>query len=39
MTTTEFNLNSKAVIVGLTDTGEQIPAAEGNCRSDQGKAH
>ena len=25
--TTEFNTNSKAIIIGLTDTGEKIPAA------------
>ncbi len=38
MTTTEFNLNSKAVIVGLTDTGEQIPAASGRISTQSGTA-
>ena len=38
MTTTEFNLNSKAVIVGLTDTGEQIPAASGRISTQPGTA-
>ena len=38
MTTTEFNSNSKAVIVGLTDTGEQIPAASGRISTQAGTA-
>ena len=38
MTTTEFNSNSKAVIVGLTDTGEQIPAASGRISTQPGTA-
>ncbi len=36
--TTEFNTNSKAVIIGLTDTGEQIPAASGRISTQPGTA-
>ena len=35
---TEFNTNSKAVIVGLTDTGEQLPAASGRISTQPGTA-
>ncbi len=36
--TTEFNTNSKAVIIGLTDTGEQLPAASGRISTQPGTA-
>ena len=36
--TTEFNTNSKAIIVGLTDTGEKIPAASGRISTQPGTA-
>ncbi len=34
----EFNINSKAIIVGLTDTGERIPAASGRISTQPGTA-
>ena len=34
----EYNTNSKALIVGLTDTGEQIPAASGRISTQPGTA-
>ncbi len=34
----EFNINSKAIIVGLTDTDEQIPAASGRISTQPGTA-
>ena len=36
--TTEFNTNSKAIIIGLTDTGEKIPAASGRISTQPGTA-
>ncbi len=36
--TTEFNTNSKAIIIGLTDTGERIPAASGRISTQPGTA-
>lgn len=36
--TTEFNTNSKAVIIGMTDTGEKIPAASGRISTQPGTA-
>lgn len=36
--TTEFNTNSKAIIVGMTDTGERIPAASGRISTQPGTA-
>ena len=36
--TTEFNTNSKALIIGLTDTGERIPAASGRISTQPGTA-
>ncbi|MBR2876337.1 MAG: FAD-dependent thymidylate synthase [Clostridia bacterium] len=36
--TTEFNTNSKAVIIGLSDTGEQLPAASGRISTQPGTA-
>lgn len=36
--TTEFNTNSKAVIIGVTDTGEQLPAASGRISTQPGTA-
>ena len=36
--TTEFNTNSKAIIIGLTDTGEKIPAASGRISTQSGTA-
>ncbi len=36
--TTEFNTNSKAIIVGLSSTGEQIPAASGRISTQPGTA-
>ncbi len=36
--TTEFNTNSKALIIGLTDTGEKIPAASGRISTQPGTA-
>lgn len=38
MPTTEFNTNSKAIIIGLTDTGEKIPAASGRISTQPGTA-
>ena len=38
MPTTEFNTNSKAIIIGLTDTGEKIPAASGRISTQRGTA-
>ena len=38
MRTTEFNTNSKAIIIGLTDTGEKIPAASGRISTQPGTA-
>lgn len=35
---TEFNTNSKAIIIGLTDTDEQIPAASGRISTQPGTA-
>ncbi len=35
---TEFNTNSKAIIIGLTDTGERIPAASGRISTQPGTA-
>ncbi len=35
---TEFNTNSKAVIIGMTDTGEKIPAASGRISTQPGTA-
>ncbi len=35
---TEFNTNSKAIIIGLTDTGEKIPAASGRISTQPGTA-
>ncbi len=34
----EFNTNSKAIIIGLTDTDEQIPAASGRISTQPGTA-
>ncbi len=34
----EFNTNSKAIIIGLTDTGEKIPAASGRISTQPGTA-
>ncbi len=34
----EFNTNSKAIIIGLTDTGERIPAASGRISTQPGTA-
>lgn len=34
----EFNINSKAIIVGMTDTGERIPAASGRISTQPGTA-
>ncbi len=34
----EFNINSKAIIIGLTDTGERIPAASGRISTQPGTA-
>ncbi len=36
--TTEFNTNSKAIIIGMTDTGEKIPAASGRISTQPGTA-
>lgn len=36
--TTEFNTNSKAIIIGLTDSGEKIPAASGRISTQPGTA-
>lgn len=36
--TTEFNTNSKAIVIGLTDTGEKIPAASGRISTQPGTA-
>jgi len=36
--TTEFNTNSKALIIGMTDTGERIPAASGRISTQSGTA-
>ncbi len=36
--TTEFNTNSKAIIIGLSSTGEQIPAASGRISTQPGTA-
>ena len=36
--TTEFNTNSKAIIIGITDTGERIPAASGRISTQPGTA-
>ncbi|MBO5066247.1 MAG: FAD-dependent thymidylate synthase [Clostridia bacterium] len=38
MSNTEFNTNSKAIIIGLTDTGEKIPAASGRISTQPGTA-
>ena len=38
MPNTEFNTNSKAIIIGLTDTGEKIPAASGRISTQPGTA-
>ncbi len=38
MINTEFNTNSKAIIVGMTDTGEKIPAASGRISTQPGTA-
>ena len=38
MATTEFNTNSQAIIIGLTDTGEKIPAASGRISTQPGTA-
>ena len=38
MNNTEFNTNSKAIIIGLTDTGEKIPAASGRISTQPGTA-
>ncbi len=35
---TELNTNSKAIIVGLTDTGEKLPAASGRISTQPGTA-
>lgn len=35
---TEFNTNSKAIIIGLTDTGERLPAASGRISTQPGTA-
>ena len=35
---TEFNTNSKAIIIGMTDTGERIPAASGRISTQPGTA-
>lgn len=35
---TEFNINSKAIIIGMTDTGERIPAASGRISTKPGTA-
>ncbi len=35
---TEFNTNSKAIIIGLTDTGEKLPAASGRISTQPGTA-
>ncbi len=35
---TEFNTNSKAIIIGLSSTGEQIPAASGRISTQPGTA-
>lgn len=35
---TEFNTNSKAIIIGMTDTGEKIPAASGRISTQPGTA-
>lgn len=34
----EFNTNSKAIIIGMTDTGERIPAASGRISTQPGTA-
>ena len=36
--TTELNTNSKAIIIGMTDTGERIPAASGRISTQPGTA-
>lgn len=35
---TEFNINSKAIIIGMTDSGEKIPAASGRISTKPGTA-
>ena len=35
---TEFNTNSKAIIIGMTDTGERVPAASGRISTQPGTA-
>lgn len=35
---TELNTNSKAIIIGMTDTGEKIPAASGRISTQSGTA-
>ncbi len=35
---TKFNVNSKAIIIGMTSTGEQIPAASGRISTKPGTA-
>lgn len=35
---TEYNTNSKAIIIGLSDTGEKIPAASGRISTQPGTA-
>ena len=35
---TNFNTNSKAIIIGMTDTGEKIPAASGRISTQPGTA-
>ncbi len=35
---TEFNTNSKAIIIGMTDTGEKLPAASGRISTQPGTA-
>ena len=34
----EFNTNSKAIIIGMTDTGERVPAASGRISTQPGTA-
>ena len=38
MADNEFNINSKAIIIGMTDTGERIPAASGRISTQPGTA-
>ncbi len=38
MNNTEFNTNSKAIIIGMTDTGERVPAASGRISTQPGTA-